>query len=350
MSWYDEAKHAIKVDNGTSPSAILYLEAMNDYLAHRLLQVHQQRKINEVGPARVFSLVSGVPGCGKSSEICRVATEKDVIAVVSTGGRDDLQAKFAKAGKRPTQVRTVGSRVMGQHEYGKTLYIDEGLMCHPGELVYVAELVRARTVKVFGHHQQLGLKPRVPGYEMEKHDLGWVVEHRSESKTMTRDTVVALGRLKVGGKGGELDGKGYYPNGCATTNPVLKSIYMRTIQGVWARCRGTRKPRPEWTQEDKRKLTAAGFKGVNTINEFEGGRAKHVILIRLAKNMDIRLRTDPEQLVVGISRHTERFDYATVEQTAADADLVKLTIDRLRVVDDLAAAYGAHASPQTDTV
>ncbi|KAK3290855.1 uncharacterized protein B0H64DRAFT_446675 [Chaetomium fimeti] len=71
--------------SGTSPSAILYLHAMNDFLAHRLLQVHQQRRINEVNPTRVFSLVNGVPGCGKSSEICRVATKKDLIAVVSTG-------------------------------------------------------------------------------------------------------------------------------------------------------------------------------------------------------------------------------------------------------------------------
>ncbi len=344
---YDAQKHAIKAK--TKSTMILYLDAMNDYLSHRLLQVHQQRTITEVDPTRKFTLVNGVPGCGKSSEICRVATPQDLIAVVSTGGRDDLQAKFTKAGKRATQVRTVGSREMGQREYGKTIYIDEGLMCHKGLLVYIAELVGARHVKVYGDDQQLGFKPRVPGYEMEDYDLGWIVEYRSESKTATQDTVVALGQLKVNGKGNECDGKGYYPNGFTTINPVVKSIYMRTIQGGT----GEIPKDPEakyltWTQEDKRKLIAAGFKNANTINEFEGGRANHVILVRLAKKMDLRLRTDSEQLVVGISRHTERFDYVTVEQTAADADLIKMTIDRLNLVEDLAAAYGAHASPQTD--
>jgi len=60
----------------------------------------------------IFHLVNGVSGCGNSSEICSVATEKDLIAVVSTGGRDDLQAMFTKASKQPTQVCTLSGRVI----------------------------------------------------------------------------------------------------------------------------------------------------------------------------------------------------------------------------------------------
>nr|WOC33728.1 viral methyltransferase [Nigrospora aurantiaca tobamo-like virus 1] len=328
------------------PERLLFVKALLKFLDFKTLQVILKAGIKSVDPKRKITLVAGVPGCGKSSEVTATYREGDIVAVQSTGGAEELQQKFKKNGKDPSAIRTIGSRLLGAPKRGQRLLVDEALKCHYGELLFLSEVVSAREVLLFGDDNQIGFSNRVPDFDVPDLDIHWTEVFRTKSYTAPQDVVVMLGRLSPGQRGGDCDGKGYYPNGFVTANTVVNSMAMTTIAGDAGNV-----PRHDgakyltWTRDSKKLLTQAGFKNVNTVDEFQGGRASHVVLVRLEKNMDIRHRTSTGQMIVAASRHTHRFDYVTIEQTPNTEDLLHESLSRMKAVDDITRAYGEFTIP-----
>lgn len=333
FAWFPQKKQ---------PSRLLFCRAMLKFLDFKGLQMLLEYGDLTVDPEREFTFVKGVPGCGKSSEICNSFSAGDLVAVQSVGGCEDLQGKFKRAKKDSTCVRTIGSRLLGRKQRCGRLFVDEAVKCHPGELVLLAEVTGAREVLLFGDDQQLEFSCRVPDFVVPEFDLHSTVEVRKTSYTAPIDVAVAIGRLKPDERGPVLDGKGYYPDGFLVTSKVEKSIKLKTISGNAGDVpRDSGAKYLAWTQDTKRQLLRAGFPDVHTVDEFQGGRARHVILVRLERNMDIRHRTSTGQMIVAISRHTDRLDYVTVEQTPQTSDLLYDTIGRLNAIDDIKKAYGS---------
>ncbi|KAG6011563.1 hypothetical protein E4U43_008237 [Claviceps pusilla] len=54
---------------------------------------------------------------------------------------------------------------------------------------------------------------------------------------------------------------------------------------------------------------------------------------------DVRMRTDPRQMIVAMSRHTESLIYVTVELTPATTDLTYTTLGRVALIENIATAY-----------
>ncbi|AII21815.1 replicase [Macrophomina phaseolina tobamo-like virus] len=320
---------------------------MFEYLDKLTLDKIQRKSITEIEPRRNFHLVDGVPGCAKSTEIAQIARPGDLVAVASNAAAQELQEKFVKVGKDPAMVRTIGSRLIGRPESGSRLLVDEGLKVHPGELVLLAEIVGAAQILVFGDRNQLGFKPRVAGYILPELPMHWTVEYRTNSYTVCRDAVVALGRLDSKGKGPDCDGKGIYPHGFTTSNKIERSMSYKQIGSVGEVPRIPDAKYITWTQNDKNVLLSEHFKNVNTIDEFQGGRADKVVLVRLSKNLEPGLRFDRGQTTVAITRHREQLIYASVEQAPSLTDNVKVLIDRVNKIDDINVAYGAFSGDLT---
>lgn len=329
-------------------SEIMLMPGMLDFLDFMLQGALLRARVTRVEPRRVFRLVDGVPGCAKSTEITKRWQPGELVAVASRAAAQELQQKFIAAGKDPSAVRTVGSRIMAKRETAHRIYVDEGLKLHPGELVLLAELTNAREVCVYGDVNQLGFAPRVPGFKMSEAPMHWETEYRTNSYTACRDVVVLLGRLKATERGTDIDGVGLYPHGFTTSNPVTNSVGLVRATNYTDVPRVAGAKYITWTQKTKTELTRAGFKDVNTIDEFQGGRAKHVVLVRLEKNLDIALRNSRGQMVVALTRHTEKFTYVTVDQVPATEDLVRRGIERIRAVTDINTAYGANTGDLTD--
>lgn len=328
---------------------IFLILGMFEYLDKLTLDMVVRKKIARVEPRRNFKLVDGVPGCAKSTEVTEIAKPGDLVAVATRGAATELQEKFVKAGKNPAVVRTIGSRIIGRPETCTRLLVDEGLKVHPGELVLLAEVTGASEVLVFGDRNQLEFKPRVAGYSLPEIPMHWSVEYRTKSYTVCRDVVVALGRLAWGKKGGDCDGKGIYPHGFTTTNKVEKSLGVCQIASEAEVPKIPGAKYITWTQSSKEKLLRKGFKNVNTIDEFQGGRADVVVLVRLERNLEPGLRFDKGQMTVALTRHKEQLVYATVEQPPALQDYVKEMIDRVSRIDDINAVYGAYSGNEALT-
>nr|ATS94406.1 replicase [Podosphaera prunicola tobamo-like virus] len=327
-----------------NPKRIMVMSGMLEYLDMFTLDAVNRHVNNlDVEPCRKFILAQGVPGCGKSHSIASQVQDGDLIAVASRAATDEMQQKLIAFGKNPKLARTVGSRIIGRIEPAQRLFIDEGLKLHPGELVLLGEITGAKEIIVAGDEQQLGFSPRVPGYTMPVESIHWSKSYTTMSRTVAKDVVVALGRMVPKGDGPILDGRGYYPEGFTTLNPVERSLFVENInnEGDVKKVKGAKYL--TWTQSAKKKLLNSGFENVNTVDEFQGGRAKHVILVRLEKNLDINCRTSTGNMIVALTRHTERLDYATVDQPSNLSDLTLRTIKRVYAIKNVNTAYGSYS-------
>jgi len=342
---YDAENHVVKV-NSKSPH-LMVNSGLAEFLDFKLHLAHKVSGVTQVEPRRRFKLVEGVPGCGKTSEIIRVTSRGDLAAAASRAATAEINERLVKAGKTYAVARTVGSWIHGNRVRGKTLIIDEGLKLHPGEVIYIAERMGIENVLVFGDRNQLDFKPRVPGYVMPVDPIDWIVENRTTSYTAPVDVVVALGRLSEKGSGPEIDGKGIYPAGFFTKNTgVERSMKKKVISSASEIPRVSGAKYITWTQKDKGILEKMNFSDVsgqpiNTIDEFQGGRHDHVVLVRLDKNLSPGLRSDRGQATVAITRHTQKFDYVVIEHPPSLGDGVERLIDRTGLVHNIVQAYGS---------
>ncbi|APG77848.1 RdRp [Xingshan nematode virus 2] len=307
-----------------------------------------------------ITLVEGVPGCGKSTYILRnhkfsVDDVKHVVLTATKETAEDMRRRAAEMYGVSSELsilrkryRTVDSFLVhcgGMLEEDcvvETLWIDEGLMKHFGEIMWCVYLSKARQVFICGDRAQIPFINRNGSVKLYYSKIDLVldsikVKFLDKSYRCPADVVAHLNALNV------------YPGKVTTENTVVYSIKVRNITGL------VDVPFTDWkdatvltfTQQEKTdvilhvgKFFSKGlFDGkVFTVHEYQGKQTKRILLIRLQVK-PISIYDSVSHQLVAITRHTREFMYCTVKndslatmcrRTFSVAQLKKLIVPTLK--------------------
>lgn len=313
---------------------VLITDHIANSLVYKTKKALSRNKIDKVDPKRVFELVDGVPGCGKTMAAIDDMDGNTLLAIETRIACEDAKRKANAKGKPFENIRTAGSCIINGSKKFPKLIIDEGLMMHPGAIIYLAEFVGASQVKVYGDKQQIAFIPRVgdrnrtfklPERYGKRIDINWKITYRTLSHRVPMDVAVVLRK--------------YYTHGFWTTNKIEKSITKRIVANVAQVPRENNWQYICFTRAQAEKLRNMGYKNACTIGESEGSTFKNVRMVRGETILDAGLRRETSQAIVALSRHTNNFEYWTIDQSK-DKDLVFDLVDEARKIDNVARAHG----------
>ncbi|BDB16631.1 126K replicase protein [Scopolia mild mottle virus] len=271
---------------------------------------------NGGGEPRISSakvvLVDGVPGCGKTKEILsRVNFDEDLVLVPGREAAEMIRRRANKNGliiATPGNVRTVDSFLMNFHKTGKrefkNLYIDEGLMLHPGCVYFLVSLSLCSNAYVFGDTQQIPFINRVQNFPFPAHFAKLQVDSVEQRRTTMRCPADVTHFLNQ-----------KYEGAVTTTSSVNRSVAFEIVNGA-ASVNPVAKPLKgkviAFTQSDKSALLSKGYSNVNTVHEIQGETYEDVSLVRLTSTPIGIISRESPHVLVALSRHTKSFKYFTV--------------------------------------
>nr|ATO98263.1 alpha A protein [Lychnis ringspot virus] len=302
----------------------------NNYLIYNnLVDVYYE---NTERPVK-FSLIEGVPGCGKSTAILNAASSRKH-AVIGEGRKaiDDLRERFIKekkwsAANARKRVRTLDSVLLAtQPENVPTcegFHFDEALKVHFGAILLCADKVRAKYVIGQGDRAQLPMINRVEGVDLafSAPDYSCVeITPKLMSYRIPGDVAYFLSK------------KCFYKNRGVPQIVTTKNIVERSMFA-----RGQNTPDRFVSLQDLPIIPGAQYLtflqsekealishlkskslkdfSVNTIHESQGGTFANVVLVRLQRTENEiypgGLRSS-SYVVVGTTRHTKSFIYCSV--------------------------------------
>lgn len=269
------------------------------------------------------TLVSGVPGCGKTTEainnfvLPKAHVKGDLILfptkVAALDFRDRLQKKNSDLDDNTLRrhVMTIDSFLIndpGYPAYNK-LIIDEALMLHCGAIFIAALKAHVQDIYLIGDVKQIPWVNRTP-LKIVHHlitDIVTPAKYLSVSYRCTVSTAALLSPLYKAGMwayGTQTGDMSYRVD----ANPLMNHINKDAHYLVY-------------TQGDKKEFMSKNpGLHVNTIHEYQGKEHNEIVLIRgSAKNLEIYFK-QPYNLVA-LSRHRKKFLYVT--PTMIGDELVK---------------------------
>nr|QKW94174.1 polyprotein [Varroa jacobsoni virus 4] len=294
--------------------------------------------------------IEGPPGCGKtefliSNHEFSLTDTRHIILTASREASGDLRRRVTNRfltdkdmkKRRNKEImsmryRTIDSFLMHYKEgvyKVDTLWVDEGLMKHYGDIMWCAKLSGASKVKIIGDRSQIPFINRVAGVELKYHlvpSLGIRVRVLNVSYRCPLD-VVAL-----------LNSYGNYKDMVYGTSDVRKSITLEEISSLAAaRNAIVRADRVlVFTQSEKAEVATLTGR-VSTINEYQGSQAENVVCIRLNKKKN-EVYDSMNHIIVAISRHTKSFTYFTVSRdrmyNILSTQISGVVIDNCKYIDD----------------
>ncbi|AGZ63346.1 129k replicase protein [Yellow tailflower mild mottle virus] len=259
-------------------------------------------------------LVDGVPGCGKTKEILsRVNLEEDLILVPGREAAAMIRKRANASMNGLTvanneNVKTVDSFLMnlgkGCKKQWKNLYIDEGLMLHPGCVYFLVGLSHCEKAYIFGDTQQIPFINRVQNFPFPAHFAKLQVDSVEKRRTTLRCPADVTHFLNE-----------RYEGAVTCTSSVDRSVSFEIVAGS-AAVNPVSKPLKgkviTFTQSDKSTLVARGYENVNTVHEIQGETYEEVSLVRLTPTPIGIISRDSPHVLVALSRHTKAFKYYTV--------------------------------------
>ncbi|APG77851.1 hypothetical protein [Xingshan nematode virus 1] len=306
-----------------------------------------------------FVLIEGVPGCGKSTYILKnhefsVDDCKHVVLTATKETAEDMRRRAADMygvssdlAIMKKRYRTVDSYLVHsncRNENGEidTLWIDEGLMKHFGEILWCVYLSGATKVFICGDRAQIPFINRNGSIRL-RYSLLDSIKDRLQIKFLDKsyrcpvDVVAHLNNLKV------------YPRKVITENKNFLSMRIMNINGL------SDVPFCDWrnaviltfTQQEKNDvlihivkigMVAEWDKRVFTVHEFQGKQTAEVLLIRLQVK-PISIYDSVSHQLVAFTRHTSRFIYCTakndmlatmIRKTFSQNELKSCVVDGLR--------------------
>nr|QKS69538.1 methyltransferase [Erysiphe necator associated virga-like virus 14] len=313
---------------GCASSMVMTAEmcrVFNSYeLASSVLRVLDTAKI----PNATIELVSGVPGCGKTTEIVNEFTLEDAIITTVKHSREDTLAKLKKKFGLDCDIQVLNKRCRTNHSaamhrfgtYGgvRTLFCDEGLMEFPGIMLSVIMKYQPKCVRIFGDPKQIGAIDRSPSMGVLMHpkfSLYSRITLRDTSKTMPGDVCVILTKL--------------YGHMVYTTSPVRRSLMVRHVTDVAGPSYTQAVPGWEYmtvlTADRAKLLTGRGFVDgkkiegdvkpdcarVFSVHEAQGQRFDRSSIVRMNPNTAAVLDSE-QHVIVAISRHFYQCVYTTL--------------------------------------
>lgn len=286
----------------------------------------EKPKVNTIG--RV-TLIEGVPGCGKTTDVMKRAGNKDVILTVGRETAQDIREKLKEQGKK-TKVYTVDSYILNCRRQFLNVYLDEGMMIHPGEIDIIKDLTQCNEMFVYGDRQQIPFICRVPDFDVtEEFYSGFAnIETQNISYRCPHDVAAVLSR--------------FYEKGFRSGSKVERSINLKPIRNVSDVPKGSYQYLT-WTQEDKKEMRRRGYNNCITVHEAQGKTWNKVIMVRL-NTFKLDLFESQPHALVALSRHREEFFYCTKANLVNDA-LAKLS-DKDAVRNALIAAQDGFQGPK----
>lgn len=94
-------------------------------------------------------LVEGVPGCGKTHEIIHTAEVGDLGLTVVKEANLDTSKRIRVIHADDVTCRTVDSYLLNSRQPYSKVYLDTGLMCHPGDTDLVAAYTECQELRVY---------------------------------------------------------------------------------------------------------------------------------------------------------------------------------------------------------
>jgi hypothetical protein len=274
----------------------------------RLLQSKNKLESLEPRPVINFSgkvtLVEGVPGCGKTTSVIKRAHNSDLILTVGRETKIEIQKSVEKAGKK-TKVFTVDSYILNCKKKFKTVWLDEGLMIHPGEIDILKDLTACHKMYVYGDRQQIPFIARVPGFDLIEslYSSFETIEVQNLSYRCPKDVAAVLSN--------------FYDKGFKSASSVKNSINLKLIVNM------AQIPKGEfqyltWTQEEKKEMKRRGFLNTITVHESQGKTYKKVCMVR-TNTFPVEIFKSKQHALVALSRHREEFFYCTKASLVNDA-------------------------------
>lgn len=284
-----------------------------------------------------LSIVQAAPGCGKTTFIvnnCNNWTSPSPSTVIlsTVEGKDDFITRLEKKSAQKCDYesrkyyRTMMSYLINKGRYSQSLFIDEALMSHPGQVFFAIQISGASVVKCLGDVCQIPFVNRTPAFDAKYISLTSIVkvsEVLYKSYRCPADVCRRLNDHYLQQNQGVID-KGMHAvkpsleNTCTVTRISNDSFPIE--------------PKTQYlvfTQAEKQILRTKGLL-VSTVHEFQGKEASDIIVVRLndKKMSDIYLRFN--YALVALTRHTKSLRYFT--RCDSDALSKLIGVDGVRVL------------------
>nr|APG77626.1 hypothetical protein [Shayang virga-like virus 1] len=289
-----------------------------------------------------ITLIEGVPGCGKSTYILNEHKFSDVDCehVVLTATKETAEDMKRRVSQKygvsvddpimKKRYRTCDSFLMhykARSENIDTLWVDEGLMKHFGEIMWCVYLSGARNLRICGDRAQIPFINRngsifLQFSDLEKIKAKFDVRFLSRSYRCPADVVCYLNRIRV------------YTQRVTTINTV-----RRSLAAVKIACLNDIKFSDHlsavvltFTQQEKLEIITMMNKDVAlkkmvenvfTVHEYQGKQTAEVVLVRMQPK-DIAIYSSSSHCLVAVTRHTVKFVYYTVKEDQLYVECRKL--------------------------
>uniref|UniRef100_A0AB38ZKF6 Polyprotein n=1 Tax=Suncus murinus ribovirus 2 TaxID=3139576 RepID=A0AB38ZKF6_9VIRU len=248
----------------------------------------------------------GVPGCGKTHRIVsQVDVNRDLVLSVTQDGKENMRERLMRKEKGndllDSTCLTLSSYLLNHR--GSTferVFIDEALMCHPGEIWLVVLSTKCKELYLIGDSLQIEYFSRVPGIPLRFHLLDYipVTNILSVSYRCPVDVASIFSNL--------------YASGFKSGSSVFRSLEYMNINSINEIDRNLDAVYLVLKKNEKFALINQGFKNVHTVGEYQGCQSPCVVLIRSTNYVGDDIYSKPSQVLVALTRHTKRLIYYTV--------------------------------------
>lgn len=281
-----------------NPSRYMYFSPDISFLRERQLLDRVMPKWNDIlaydFAAIQITLHQGVPGCGKTYSITKDHNPGvDLVCTATSGGRSEYVHNIQGDLQ---YYRTYDSIMLNGAPNCATMYADEGLMVHAGELLLVAWIAKVSTMHVHGDTMQIPFINRANAFAVSNHLLD--VSNVVPNLVTRRNPQSMMPVLRQ-----------FYP-GISSMNASVGILEKQLI-------RSTLQVPPDFdaylvfTQAEKKLLPRIPKEKIFTIHEAQGANFESVALIRVLPQNNPIYDSQPH-VIVGITRHKVRLKYFTV--------------------------------------
>jgi hypothetical protein len=258
------------------------------------------------------SIIDGVTGCGKTTEIVQTMTDDTLILSVCKANVLEIRKKVPGNDGR---IRTLDSYLLNPNPKMPRLFLDEFGLAHPGYLLLAMSLSGATEAKLFGDTEQIPFCNRVADFRLryptlESTGLDFHCEVRTLTYRCPKDITYVLGDI-------------YQKKAILTASSVVSSISIKEIKSE------NEIPHPNsfdgnvlyiaMTKHDVSLLKLRWAKEgvtseVRTVHAAQGLSYPHVVYFRLMRtDNDLYTKKKSAYHLVAISRHTTTLVYCTTK-------------------------------------
>ncbi|APT35493.1 ORF1 [Adelphocoris suturalis virus] len=293
------------VEVAKSKNAIVMFSEYTEVMTEPMLY-NASKHLPEIESLPPILFKQGVPGCGKTYNVVKEFRDGDLILCSSREGVESVEKKFSEMGKGDSKsAATVHSYIINRDRKWdrsvSTLFFDEVMQRHLGELLIAIQLANPQKVVMIGDPKQLSYYCPYRAIILRFMKVSDLIPPRAHLNISYRCPVDVAYVFKD-----------LYDGEFKSASTVLRSLkWCQTISP-------DQLPRsaPDVTyltlkRAEKSSLLLMGFSPVYTVGEFQGNQSKHIWLIRTGSIPDEPIYNNKSQQLVALSRHTESFVYHT---------------------------------------